>query len=98
MQVKYKDFLIRNAPILHPNHFLVVSCKQSLFNLKVSSGGDFDLAYAVAAGAGGGGDVCVQERLETVNLGLDILKVADLLEPGLSKLRGAVIISNKVSL
>ena len=88
--------MIRNAPILHPNHFLVVSCKQSLFNLKVSSGGDFDLAYAAAAG--GGSDVCVQERLETVNLGLDILKVADLLEPGLSKLRGAVIISNKASL
>ena len=92
-QVKYKDFLLRNGPILHPNHFLIVSCKISLFNLKASGGGGDggEVNAAPLPPAAAAGDVCVQERLETVNLGLDVLRVADILEPGLSKLRGATL-------
>ena len=34
--VKLKDFLLTNSAILHPNHFLMTTCKWRLFRLASS--------------------------------------------------------------
>lgn len=73
-EVKFKDFLRTNHGILHANHYLMVACKEALFNLKTSEARALDFS--------------ISEKLEAVDLGLDLLKVVNILEPGLSDMRG----------
>ena len=74
--IKFKDFLRANAGmILHPNHGLVVSCKEALF-------------YLMSTSESGSQGISIDDKLECVELGRDILRVADVLEPGMSKTRG----------
>ncbi|XP_059095829.1 uncharacterized protein LOC131890495 isoform X2 [Tigriopus californicus] len=78
-EVKFKDFLRTNRDILHPNHYLMVACKESLFNLKTSDARALDISIA--------------DKLEAVDLGLDLLKLVDILEPGLSEMRGKLLLT-----
>ena len=82
-QVKFKDFLRENSQILHRHHFLMVSCKKSLFYLNAGnrSRGRFD-------------DISIEDKLETIELGLDLLKITDMLEPELSKSRRKLLRKN----
>jgi hypothetical protein len=57
----------------------MISCKEKLFELKTST-----LP---------GSDISVADNLETIDLGLDLLKLADILEPGFSRRRGTFLLS-----
>eukprot|EP00095_Tigriopus_kingsejongensis_P012348 maker-scaffold198_size266703-snap-gene-0.25 protein:Tk12348 transcript:maker-scaffold198_size266703-snap-gene-0.25-mRNA-1 annotation:"hypothetical protein DAPPUDRAFT_194440" len=77
-EVKFRDFILSNRSILHPNHYLMIACKDGLFNLKTS-----EASRAI--------DISIADKLETVEMGLDLLKVADILEPGLTSTRGKLL-------
>ena len=74
--MKFKDFLRENSQILHRHHYLMVSCKESLFYL--NAGDRSNARFS---------DISIEDKLETIELGLDLLKITDKLEPELAKSR-----------
>ncbi len=68
--------------MLHPNHFLMVLATERLFDLRVAHLNDPANSSAMA----------VADALSTVELGMKILKVTDLLEPEMARSRGRRVI------
>lgn len=81
--VNLKDFLLTNSSVLHPDHFLMTRAKEGLFALMTGNSSSSSSANGIS----------VQEKLECVRFGMDLLKLADLLEPGVSKLRGKLLLN-----
>lgn len=76
---KLEEFLSRNASSLHPNHFLFTSVRQSLSQLYGR-----DERYLL--------NTLTMEQLERkVSICQQLLSVADVVEPGLTRLRGVTL-------
>ena len=80
-EVKFMDFLLEQRFILHPNHFLMTSCriswlKQKLFQSETNARNSVVL------------DISISEQLEIADVAMQLLRLADILAPGLTRLRG----------
>ena len=76
MQNRYEGFLSRHASLLHANHFLFTSARQSLSQLYGR-----DERFLL--------NTLTMEQLERkVSICRQLLDVADVVEPGLTRIRG----------
>lgn len=76
LRIRLEEFLSRHASSLHPNHFLFTSVRQSLSQLYGR-----DERYLL--------NTLTMEQLERkVSICQQLLSVADVVEPGLTRLRG----------
>ena len=75
--MKYRDFLLTNTPILHPDHYLLTTCRESLFFLGARVGEE--------SGAAG---ISIAGKMEAAKFGMRLLELCDKLSPGLSAERG----------
>lgn len=83
--IRFEGFLKRHVGLLHPNHYLFTSAKHSLSQLYGR-----DECYLL--------NTLSSEQLERkISICRDLLAVADVIEPGLARLRGTVIITPIVS-
>lgn len=80
-EVKFTDFLMDQRHILHPNHFLMTSTRISWLKQKM-------LLSARQARNSIALDISISEQLEIADVALQLLKLADILAPGLTKVRG----------